>query len=76
MELSRREKQVVLGVFEELLRMGDSKINTFLGSETIKEMHKLYSKLFYADYCDAHGIKYEDMTVEDFEDAYRRMWEA
>lgn len=74
MELSRREKQIVLGVFEELLKMEDSKIN-FLGSETIKEMHKLYSKLFYADYCDAHGIKYEDMTLEDFEDAYREEFE-
>lgn len=70
MTLTHEEKMTVLAVFGELLRKPDRELNTFLGSMTIEEMHKLYGKLHYEDYCEEHGIKYEDMTEEDFIDAY------
>ena len=49
-----------------MLKKPYSELNCFLGSITIKEMQKLYSKLRYEQYCDDRGIKYEDMTEDDF----------
>lgn len=70
MEMTNREKQVVLAVFDALCKQDDRHLNTFLGSETIREMHSLCEKLRYDDYCKERGIKYEDMTEDDFVDAY------
>lgn len=68
--MNRDEKRVVLAVFDALCHQSDRHLNTFLGSETIREMHKLYGKLLYEDYCKNRGIRYEDMTEDDFIDAY------
>lgn len=76
MTLNEREQRTVQAVFEALVLMGDRKLNTFLGSVTIEEMKNIYSKLHYAPYCEKHGIKYEDMTDEDFMDAYFEANEA
>lgn len=73
MTLNERELRTVQAVFGELVIMGDRKLNAFLGSITIEEMKAIYSKLHYAPYCEKHGIRYEDMTDEDFEDAYFEM---
>ena len=70
MTLSEKEKRVVLGVFGELMGRKYSELDTFLGSETIKEMQTLYSKLRHEEYCKRRGITYEEMTEEDFIDAY------
>ena len=66
MKLTANEKRTVKGVFGELLKKPYSELNCFIGSITIKEMQKLYLKLRYEQYCDARGIKYEDMTEDDF----------
>ena len=55
-------------------RLGNYKRNaeelgTFLGSETIKEMQTLYSKLRHEEYCKRRGITYEEMTEDDFIEA-------
>jgi hypothetical protein len=68
--MTAREKRTVLSVFEALTKMRYDELNTFLGSVTIQEMSRLYLKLKYEDYCREHGIKYEDMTADDFADAY------
>lgn len=70
MNLTTNEKRTILAVFDELLRKPYSELNTFLGSLTIEEMQKLYGKLRHEGYCERHGIRYEDMTEEDFEQAY------
>lgn len=70
MTLSEKEKRVVLGVFGELMGRKYSELGTFLGSETIKEMQTLYSKLRHEEYCKRRGITYEEMTEDDFVDAY------
>ena len=69
MTLSEKEKRVVIGVFGELMGREYSELNTFLGSETIKEMQTLYSKLRHEEYCERRGIAYEEMTEEDFIEA-------
>ena len=66
MKLTANEKRTVKAVFGELLKKPYSELNFFLGSITIEEMQKLYSKLRYEQYCDARGIKYDDMTEDDF----------
>ena len=68
--MTEAEKRTVLAVFGELLKKPYGELNTFLGSLTIEEMQKLYSKLKYEPFCLRHGIKYEDMTEEDFIQAY------
>ena len=69
MTLSEKEKRVVLGVFGELMGRKYSELGTFLGSETIKEMQTLYSKLRHEEYCKRRGIAYEEMTEDDFIEA-------
>ena len=69
MILSEKEKRVVLGVFGELIGRKYAELDTFLGSETIKEMQTLYSKLRYEGYCERRGIAYEEMTEDDFIEA-------
>lgn len=70
MTLTKKEKRVVLAVFGELNKKRDAELNMYLGSETIKEMRTLYNKLRYEEYCERRGITYEEMTEEDFIDAY------
>ena len=43
--LSENEVRTILAVFNELNKMPYDKLNTFLGSLTIEEMNKLWSKL-------------------------------
>ena len=70
MTLTKKEKRVVLAVFDELNKKRNAELNMYLGSETIKEMRTLYNKLRYEEYCERRGITYEEMTEEDFIDAY------
>lgn len=66
MEITANEKRTIKAVFGELLKKPYSELNCFLGSLTIEEMQKLYSKLRYEKYCEDNGISYDDMTEEDF----------
>ena len=70
MTLTKKEKRVVLAVFSTLLGRKYHELDTFLGSETINEMQVLYGKLRHEEYCERRGITYEEMTEEDFIDAY------
>lgn len=67
MNFSENEVRTIEVVFDELSRMDYSKLNSFLGSMTIKDVVALACKLRHAGYCERHGISYEDMTEEDFE---------
>ena len=51
------------------MKFTEKELNKFLGSTTIVEMMTLANKMRYAEYCERHGIAYEDMTDEDFVDA-------
>lgn len=70
MKLTEREKNLVKGVFGELLSMQN---NGFLGSVTIEEMQKLYNKIRYEGYCKRRGITFEEMTEEDTFMAYEEL---
>ena len=70
MTLTADEKRTVFAVFTAIQEMPYKQLNSILGSVTIQEMQNLTSKLRYENYCDRHGIKYEDMTEDDFIDAY------
>ena len=67
---TRNDERLIEGVFCELLKMDYHKLNTILGSLTIQEVQSLYSRLHYNDYCERYGIKYEEMTDEDYIRAY------
>ena len=73
MKLTANEKRTVKAVFRELLKKPYSELNCFIGSLTIEEMQKLYSKLRYEQYCEDHGIKYEYMTEDDYISAEEEM---
>jgi len=83
-KFTRDDERLIEGVFYELLRMPYSKLNTILGSLTIQEVQNLHSRLHYNDYCERHGVKFEEMTDEDYirayeeeeEERYQRVKEA
>ena len=68
-EITAREVRTVFEVFSELASMPDRELNKIVGSLTIPEIHTLYTKIKYWDYCKRHGIRFEDMTDDDFESA-------
>lgn len=68
MELSKSEINVLRNVLSEAL--WDRDIHKKFGGITIEEMNKLFVKFRYADYCERHGITFEEMTEDDFERAY------
>lgn len=74
--MTAHEKNVVMAVFSTLLEMGYSELNTFMGSITIKEMSDLYHRLKYEDYCQKHGLTYEEMTENDFCQAFEEECDA
>lgn len=77
MELTNREVKTLKAVLYDLVTtFTDDEMNKFMGSETIKEMKALQQKLYYSDYCEEHGIRYEDMTEDDFMQEYeeRMCW--
>ncbi len=63
---NEKETRTVLAVFDSLFYMDEHAVNEFLGSVTIAEMKELYLKMKYAPFCEKHGIRYEDMTDDDF----------
>ena len=67
--MTKEEKRTVRAILAEVLYMGN-KANTIWGSETLKEARKLWYKLECEPYCERHGIKFEDMTDEDFAQMY------
>ena len=77
MVFTSAEQKTVLAIFSSLLTTHSTRdLNAFLGSETIKEMSALYSKLKFEPFCERHGIRFEDMDEFDYETAYREEWEA
>ena len=74
MKLTAAEMRTIEAVICEVARMPYSQMNTFLGSMTCKEVAALAHKFQYADYCERHGVEYEDMTADDFEQAYMEMY--
>lgn len=77
MEITEREVRTLKAVLYDLVTtFQDYELNRFMGSETIKDMKALQQKLYYYDYCQEHGIAYEDMTEDDFMQEYeeRMSW--
>lgn len=71
MELTYKEVRTLKAVLYDLVTtFQDYELNRFMGSETIKDMKALQQKLHYYDYCQEHGITYEDMTEDDFIQEY------
>lgn len=77
MTLTDREVKTLKATLYDLVTtFSDKELNKFMGSETIKEMKALQQKLYYNDYCEEHGIAYEEMTEDDFMNEYeeRMCW--
>lgn len=69
--LTDEEGRMVKAVLGELRRMSRAELDRIgLGSITEELAWKLESKLTYLPYCKEHGIRYEDMTEDDFIDEY------
>lgn len=69
MKFTEKELRTIEAVFDSLSKLEYAELNKFLGSMTIVEMMTLANKMRHAEYCERHGIAYEDMTDEDFVDA-------
>lgn len=76
MKFTEQEQRTILAVLDGVLQLPYREQNKIIGSLTIEDASRLYSKMKYTPYCERHGIAYEDMTEEDFEDAYREEWDS
>lgn len=75
MEITSREKNLVQGIIGDLLSMPYNELNKTFGTETIQEMAHLYAKMRWYEYCKRHNVELEDLTPEDFEQAYKEEFE-
>lgn len=73
-ELTAREATMVRSVLAELLMRPD--VRTWVGSITIEDIQNLCSRMLYNDYCIKNNIRYEDMTDDDFMNAYFDKYEC
>jgi hypothetical protein len=64
---SKEDMDTMRAVLESVMYKPYSELNKFMGSETIQRAAKLRSKMEHEEYCEKRGMKYEDMTEEDFE---------
>ena len=76
MKLTNNELKVIEAVFEDILRNENGDIHQRFGSLTIEAIQNIHSKIHYNEYCERHGISYEEMTDEDYEEAYSEEWDA
>lgn len=67
---TEKEYRTIEAVFDSLAHLDWDEVNKFLGSMTIKEVWALNQKMRYDGYCKRNGISYEEMTDDDFVDAY------
>ena len=74
MKLTAAEMRTIEAVICEVAKLPYAQMNTFLGSMTCQEVVALATKFRYSEYCEQHGIQYEDMTADDFEQAYMEMY--
>lgn len=75
MTLTREELNTVFCVFYDLKTLKYDELNSFIGSETIKRMNNLCSKIHANDYCIEHGITFEDMTEDDWMSLYHEEYD-
>lgn len=71
---SEAQANVIYSVFGELSNLTNSELRRLFGSDGAIEVVKLAGELRYYDYCKRNGIKYSEMTAEDFERAYFDVW--
>lgn len=77
MTLTEKELNTVWQAFTDvMMRFTDDELHKFMGSMTIDEMKELWGKLRYREYCEKHGITYEQMTEDDFEREYQEHYGA
>ena len=72
MEFSELEMNVILYAVRTIKEQGWQKHGTL----TAEIAAHVASKLRFRGYCERHGITYEQMTEDDFEEAYREETEA
>lgn len=73
---TERQAKLIYWVFNELCKMPTDDLRQLLGSAGATQASILASELRYYDYCKRNGIKYEDMTDEDYERAYHEEWDS
>ena len=64
---SEEDMDTMRAVLESVMYKPYSELNSFMGSETIQRASTLRNKMEHEEYCEKRGMKYEDMTEEDFE---------
>ena len=74
MKLTAAEMRTIEAVICEVAKLPYAQMNTFLGSMTCNEVQALAHKFRYSAYCERNGVEYEDMTADDFEQAYLEMF--
>ena len=64
---SKEDMDTMRAVLESVMYKPYSELNKFMGSETIQRAATLRNKMEHEEYCEKRGMKYENMTEDDFE---------
>lgn len=74
--LTEREAKYLFGELDMLLNAQDAKLEKLIGHSGVLELRHVHHKLQMHDFCLQNGVKYEDLTEEDYERYYRQKYEA
>lgn len=72
--LNDRELTIIEGVLNEIIY--DPNAWTTFGTMTVEELRHIANKLRMRKYCEKYGIRYEDLTGDDYDRAYLEEMEA
>lgn len=71
--LTDEERRLITAILGRLRNLPHEEQEKLLGTCGVPIMYRLERKLHYYPYWSKHGIRFEDMTEDDYVDAYLEM---
>ena len=73
MPMTEEELKLVYALLQSFSELPYGEQLKMLGSIGVTMAYKLERKMHYYPYCQSHGIRFEDMTEDDYVNAYLEM---
>lgn len=75
MKFTEQQERLVFIVLDEIIRKPTQELRSMFGTCTIDEIMELYDRMKLDDYCQRHGVEYENLTEDDRMTYADEMWE-
>ena len=76
MKLTEEELKTIECALSVLAGMKTNDLRNLCGSILMKDILELEGKFRYRDYCERHGVKFEELTDDDFMREYYERYEC